>query len=160
MSYFCRVNRVYFDKYDTKLQHYSLLPMTTSTVEYLGGLRTSCTHTQSQTTIITDAPIDNNGKGEVFSPTDLLATAYASCMITIMGIYCANNSINFTHGTSDVTKIMESNPRRIGKIILKMDFTGNNWDEETAERVIRVGKACPVAQTLGDNVEVEFDIKY
>jgi uncharacterized OsmC-like protein len=134
--------------------------MTTSTVEYLGGLRTSCTHTQSGTTISTDAPVDNNGKGEVFSPTDLLATAYASCMITIMGIYCENNSINFTHGTSDVIKTMESNPRRVGKIILKMDFSGNNWDEETAERVIRVGKACPVAQTLGTNVEVEFDIKY
>lgn len=134
--------------------------MTTSTVEYLGGLRTSCTHNKSQTKIITDAPIDNKGKGEFFSPTDLLATAYASCMITIMGIYCEANSINFTHGTSDVLKIMGTNPRRVSKIVLKMDFTGNNWDEETAEKVIQVGKACPVAQTLGTNVEVEFDIKH
>jgi uncharacterized OsmC-like protein len=134
--------------------------MTTSTVEYLGGLRTSCTHTKSQTKIITDAPLDNNGKGEFFSPTDLLATAYASCMITIMGIYCEANSIHFTHGTSDVIKIMGTNPRRVSKIVLKMDFSGNNWDEETADKVIRAGKACPVAQTLGTNVEVEFDIKY
>ena len=62
--------------------------MITSKVEYLGDLRTKCTHLQSQTEIITDAPIDNNGKGEAFSPTDLVATAYASCMITIMGIFC------------------------------------------------------------------------
>lgn len=132
--------------------------MITSTVEYLGGLRTSCTHVQSQTKIITDAPVDNKGKGEAFSPTDLLATSYASCMITIMGIFCENHEINFQHAKADVTKIMEANPRRVGKIVLKMDFTGNNWDEETAERVIRAGKACPVAKTLGDNIEVEFEI--
>ena len=134
--------------------------MITSTVEYLGGLRTSCTHLQSQTTIITDAPVDNNGKGEAFSPTDLVATAYASCMITIMGIFAESHSINFTSAKADVQKIMGTNPRRVSKIVLKMDLSGNNWDEETADKVIRAGKACPVAQTLGANVEVEFDIKY
>ena len=134
--------------------------MITSTVEYLGELRTSCTHIQSQTTIITDAPLDNNGKGEAFSPTDLVATAYASCMITIMGIFAESHSINFTSAKADVQKIMEANPRRIGKIVIKLDLSGNNWDDETAERVIRAGKACPVAKTLGDNVEVEFDISY
>lgn len=134
--------------------------MTTSTVEYLGGLRTSCTHNQSQTKIITDAPVDNNGKGEAFSPTDLVATAYASCMITIMGIFAENHSINFTHAKAEVQKIMEANPRRIGKIVIEMDLTGNKWDQETAERVIRAGKACPVAKTLGDNVEVEFEFSF
>lgn len=134
--------------------------MTTSTVEYLGGLRTSCTHTQSQTKIITDAPIDNNGKGEAFSPTDLIATAYASCMITIMGIFAENHSINFTNAKAEVQKIMEASPRRIGKIVIKMDLTGNNWDNATAEKVIRAGKACPVAKTLGDNIEVEFEYSY
>lgn len=134
--------------------------MTTSTVEYLGGLRTSCTHNQSQTKIITDAPIDNNGKGEGFSPTDLVATAYASCMITIMGIFAENHSINFTYAKAEVQKIMEANPRRIGKIVIEMDLTGNKWDQETAERVIRAGKACPVAKTLGDNVEVEFEFSF
>ncbi len=134
--------------------------MITSTVEYLGGLRTSCTHVQSQTKIITDAPVDNNGKGEAFSPTDLVATAYASCMITIMGIFAENHSINFTSAKADVKKIMEVNPRRIGKIVIQLDLSGNNWDDETAEKVIRAGKACPVAKTLADNVEVEFDIRY
>jgi uncharacterized OsmC-like protein len=145
---------------NTKLQQSSLFTMITSTVEYLGGLRTSCTHVQSQTKIITDAPVDNNGKGEAFSPTDLVATAYASCMITIMGIFAENHSINFTYAKADVKKIMETNPRRIGKIVIQLDLSGNNWDEETAEKVIRAGKACPVAKTLGDNVEVEFDIRY
>ena len=134
--------------------------MITSTVEYLGGLRTSCTHLKSQTTIITDAPVDNNGKGESFSPTDLVAAAYASCMITIMGIFAESHSINFTSAKADVQKIMDVNPRRIGKIVIKLDLSGNNWDEETADKVIRAGKACPVAQTLGTNVEVEFDIKH
>ena len=145
---------------NTKLQQSSLFTMITSTVEYLGGLRTSCTHTQSQTKIITDAPVDNNGKGESFSPTDLVATAYASCMITIMGIFAEKHSINFTSAKAEVKKIMEANPRRIGKIVIQLDLSGNNWDDETAERVIRAGKACPVAKTLGDNVEVEFDISY
>lgn len=144
-------------KSSTNLQHKILFSMITSKVEYLGELRTKCTHLQSGTEIITDAPIDNNGKGEAFSPTDLVATAYASCMFTIMGIYCNNNGISFQHGTANITKIMEANPRRIGKIVIEMDLTNNNWDELTSEKVIRAGKACPVAKTLGDNVEVEFE---
>jgi putative redox protein len=134
--------------------------MTTSTVEYLGGLRTNCTHLSSQTTILTDAPVDNKGKGETFSPTDLVATAYASCMITIMGIFCQSQGIKFEHAKADVEKIMEANPRRIGKILLKMDFTGNNWDERTAEKVIRAGKSCPVAKTLSEVVDIEFAIQF
>jgi uncharacterized OsmC-like protein len=134
--------------------------MITSKVEYLGDLRTKCTHLQSQTEIITDAPIDNNGKGEAFSPTDLVATAYASCMITIMGIFCNNHDIVFTHAEANVQKIMAAEPRRIGQIVIELDLTKNNWDGDTAERVIRSGKACPVAKTLGDNVEVEFAFRY
>lgn len=134
--------------------------MITSKVEYLGDLRTKCTHLQSQTEIITDAPIDNNGKGEAFSPTDLVATAYASCMITIMGIFCNNHEISFVHAEANVQKIMAAEPRRIGQIVIELDLTKNNWDGETAERVIRAGKACPVAKTLGDNVEVEFAFRY
>jgi uncharacterized OsmC-like protein len=130
--------------------------MATAKVEYLGGLRTKCTHLQSGTEIITDAPVDNKGKGEAFSPTDLVATSYASCMITIMGIYCDEHGHMFEHCKASVIKIMDSNPRRIGKIVIEMDLSGNGWDELTTEKVIRAGKACPVAKTLGDNVEVEF----
>jgi uncharacterized OsmC-like protein len=130
--------------------------MATAEVEYLGGLRTKCTHVQSGTEIITDAPLDNKGRGEAFSPTDLVATSYASCMMTIMGIYCNEHGHRFEHGKASILKVMASDPRRIGKIEIEMDLRGNEWDDLTAEKVIRAGKACPVAKTLGDNVEVEF----
>lgn len=132
--------------------------MATAKIEYKGGLRTECTHLSSGTVIRTDAPLDNKGKGEFFSPTDLVATAYASCMLTIMGIYCQEHGIMMTSGSVEVTKIMEASPRRIGKLMIQMDLRQNNWDSETAERVIRAGKACPVAKTLGENVEVELEI--
>lgn len=130
--------------------------MITSTVKYLGDLRTSCVHANSQTEIFTDAPVDNNGKGSSFSPTDLVATAYTSCMITIMGIYCQQHEIPFLFAEASVTKIMAANPRRIGKIEIKMDLRNNGWDEATQEKVIRAGKACPVAKTLENNIEIEF----
>ncbi|MFO0494735.1 MAG: OsmC family protein [Flavobacteriia bacterium] len=130
--------------------------MITAEIKYLGNLRTQCHHLASGTIIETDAPVDNKGKGERFSPTDLVATAYASCMMTIMGIYCNEHGIEMNTGIARVQKIMEANPRRIGKLIIEMDFSGNNWSELEAEKVLRAGKACPVAKTLGDNVEVEF----
>lgn len=133
--------------------------MATSRIEYLGGLRTECRHLASGTVIKTDAPLDNKGKGEFFSPTDLVATAYGSCMLTIMGIFCEEHGISMSHGTVEITKLMAANPRRIGKIVLHIDLSANNWDESTAERVIRAGKACPVAKTIDENVEIEFDIR-
>jgi len=134
--------------------------MITSTVEYLGDLRTKCTHLKSGTEILTDAPVDNKGKGEAFSPTDLVATAYASCMITIIGIYCNEHGINFKSAKANVQKIMESNPRRVGKIVIHLDLSGNNWTDLEAEKAIRAGKACPVAKTVSENVEVEFEISH
>lgn len=130
--------------------------MHTVTVKYLGGLRTECTHLKSGTTILTDAPVDNNGQGSAFSPTDLVTAAYASCMFTIMGIYCENHGYSFRHGEAAVTKIMSDAPRRIEKILIEMDLRGNDWDEPTRQKVITAGKACPVARTLGENVAVEF----
>lgn len=129
----------------------------TSKVVYLGDLRTECTHIQSGTKIITDAPLDNHGKGEAFSPTDLLATSLASCMMTIIGIYCKNHEINFHSCTAEIEKIMDVNPRKVGKIIVHMDFTGNNWDSSTLEKVIVAGKTCPVAKTIEDSVQIEFN---
>jgi putative redox protein len=130
--------------------------MITSEIKYLGNLRTECHHFASGTIIETDAPADNKGKGERFSPTDLVATAYASCMMTIMGIYSNEHGIEMNTGVARVKKIMEASPRRIGKLIIEMDFSGNNWSQQDAEKVLRAGKACPVAKTLGDNVEIEF----
>ena len=129
----------------------------TSKVVYLGDLRTECTHIQSGTKIITDAPLDNQGKGEAFSPTDLLATSLASCMMTIIGIYCKNHEINFDSCTGEIEKIMGVNPRKVEKIIVHMDFTGNNWDSSTLEKVIIAGKTCPVAKTIEDLVQIEFN---
>lgn len=129
----------------------------TSKVVYLGDLRTECTHIQSGTKIITDAPLDNQGKGEAFSPTDLLATSLASCMMTIIGIYCKNHGINFDSCTAEIEKIMGVNPRKVEKIIVHMDFTGNNWDSSTLEKVFIAGKTCPVAKTIEDSVQIEFN---
>lgn len=134
--------------------------MTTSRVSYLGDLSTKCTHIKSGTEIITDAPTDNNGKGESFSPTDLMATSYASCMLTIIGIFCNNHNIEFKHGDAELTKVMASNPRRISKLEISFDFTNNNWDNKTQEKIKRAGEACPVAITLKDNIEVIITYKF
>ncbi|MCF8407886.1 MAG: OsmC family protein [Crocinitomicaceae bacterium] len=132
----------------------------TAKIVYQGKLRTSCEHLASGNVITTDAPIDNKGKGEYFSPTDLVATAMGSCALTIMGIYCQEHNIDFDQAQIDVTKIMASNPRRIETIILKVDLSGNNWDEKTVHKVIQAGKSCPVGKTLGENVKIEWEITW
>lgn len=134
--------------------------MITSKVTYLGNLRTSCEHLASGTKIITDAPVDNHGKGEAFSPTDLVATSFASCMITIIGIYCDNHQLNFQHAEAAVTKIMGSNPRKIAKLVITLDLSGNGWEEKTQQKIIAAGKACPVAKTLEGNIEVEYTFTF
>lgn len=132
--------------------------MKTASVSYLGNLRTECTHLASGNTILTDAPLDNHGKAEAFSPTDLVATSLASCVITIMGIYCQSHNIPFVAAEATIEKHMVSDPRRIAKIVLDLDLSGNNWDELTKKKVIAAGKACPVARTLEGNVSLEFNI--
>ena len=131
--------------------------MSTAKVEYLGNLRTKATHLQSGTEIITDAPVDNNGKGEAFSPTDLVATAYASCMFTIIGIYCNEHGLNFEHGTANVTKVMASAPRRIAEIKIEMQLAGNGWTAIEQEKIIRAAKACPVAKSIHEAINISFE---
>jgi putative redox protein len=105
--------------------------MITSKVTYLGELRTEATHIQSNTTIYTDAPKDNHGKGEMFSPTDLVATALASCMISIMGIVAMKDGITKVDGaTAEVTKIMYAEPRRIGEIHITVTFPKKNYTDK------------------------------
>ena len=132
--------------------------MKTASVRYLGELRTECTHLGSGTKIITDAPLDNHGKAEAFSPSDLVATSLASCVMTIMGIYCQTHQIPFVAAEATIEKQMDTDPRRIAKIILDLDLSGNNWDELTKKKVIAAGKACPVAHTLEGNVSLELNI--
>ncbi len=134
--------------------------MSTSKVEYLGNLRTECTHLQSGSKIITDAPTDNNGNGEAFSPTDLVATAYASCMFTIIGIFCANNGLKFENGSADITKVMASAPRRISEIHIEMDLRGNGWNEKEQTQVARAAKACPVAHSVHDETIIMIDFTF
>ena len=130
--------------------------MATSKVEYLGNLRTKCTRLKSGKEIITDAPVDNNGKGEAFSPTDLLATAYASCMITIVGIYCNEHDIVFESCEAEVTKIMDSAPRRVSELKINLDFSKNQWTDSIQKRIIRAGESCPVAKSVKTEMRVEF----
>lgn len=132
----------------------------TSKIQYIGNLRTECEHVASGNKLYTDAPIDNKGKGEFFSPTDMVATSLGSCALTIMGIFCQEHAIAFNNATVEVTKVMASNPRRIETVILEMDLSGNNWDDKIAKKVIQAGKNCPVAKTLGNNINIEWKIKW
>ena len=130
--------------------------MKISEVSYLGNLRTACKHLKSGDTIITDAPIDNNGKGEAFSPTDLLATSLASCAITIIGIYCKTNNIRFEHCDATVYKIMGAAPRKVDRIVVEFSVKENQWDEVTMNKIQQVAASCPVDLTLKNNVIIEY----
>ena len=125
----------------------------TSTVQYLGELRTEATHLLSGEKIITDAPPDNQGRGEAFSPTDLCATALASCMITIMGISARNHEIDMDGTRAEITKIMEANPRRIGAIEIKVIMPEKKYSEREQKLLETAGRTCPVALSLGAGVE-------
>ncbi len=134
--------------------------METVKIEYLGDLRTRCTHVKSGMELITDAPTDNQGKGESFSPTDLVATAYGSCMLTLVGIYCQEHHVEFKYAKVGIQKIMESNPRRISELIIELDFSDNNWDEKTRIKVIRAAETCPVAKSVHENIQIKTQFHF
>ena len=127
--------------------------------KYVGELRTESTHLKSSNVIITDAPTDNNGKGNAFSPTDLVASALCSCMTTVMGICANKNQFDLPNSTAHITKVMSSHPRRISKIILEINFDSNNLSDQNIEKLIAVAKGCPVAQSLSSDLvqEVRFN---
>jgi len=131
--------------------------MSTSTVEYLGGYRTKATHLRSGTEILTDAPVDNKGRGEAFSPTDLVATAYASCMLSIIAMYCDEHGLEMVGGKANITKVMGSNPRKIAEIIIEFDLRGNNWTSVEREKITRASKTCPVAKSVHDEILTDFE---
>ena len=124
---------------------------------YLGELRVSSTHIASNTKIITDAPIDNNGKGESFSPTDLVATALGTCMITVMGIYAEKNGILMPNVYSRTNKIMTSNPRKISKLKIEIIFEGNQLSEMEKQNLKNVALNCPVANSLHADLQQEIE---
>ena len=124
----------------------------TSKVTYLGDLRTSSIHIQSGTEIVSDAPIDNNGKGEAFSPTDTVANGLATCMMTIMGIKARDLGIDLAGTTAEVVKIMNAEPRRIGAIEIVFEIQGTD-DEKSKTILERAGMTCPVFLSLHPDVE-------
>jgi putative redox protein len=126
--------------------------MTTSRTIYLGDLRTENEHIRSGQKFITDAPVDNQGKGEAFSPTDLVSTALSDCMMTIMAIKARDKGLDLTGTTIETTKIMRSEPRRIGEIIVEFTFPKNDFSEKDKMILEAVAKTCPVALTLHPEV--------
>lgn len=127
----------------------------TSKVIYLGNLRTENSHIKSGNSFITDAPLDNNGKGEAFSPTDTVATALANCMLTVMGIKAKTMNFEIKGATAEVTKTMVSNPRRISKInvVLTMPFEA---DAKTKKVLEHTAETCPVLYSLHTDIEKEI----
>jgi putative redox protein len=120
----------------------------TSKVIYKGGLRTEAEHQKSGNKIITDAPPDNHGKGEAFSPTDLMATSLATCMLTVMGIACNGRNWNMDGTVAEVTKIMESNPRRVAEIHITLKMPPNGYTDEQKKILEHTARTCPVALSL------------
>jgi putative redox protein len=125
--------------------------MATIHTTYLGGLRTEATHLQSGTKIITDAPTDNKGKGEAFSPTDLLAESLASCMLTTMGIAADTHGIDMAGTECEVTKVMAANPRRVAEVVTILKFPKGYTDKEKTI-LEHAARYCPVAVSLHPDV--------
>ena len=123
----------------------------TSKVTYTGGLRTKCEHLGSGNTFITDAPLDNNGLGQAFSPTDTVAAGLASCMLTVMGIKANNLNVDLTHTTVEVTKHMEANPRRISKIEVLFRLPAN-ISEKDRKILEHTANTCPVHYSLHPDI--------
>jgi len=124
-----------------------------ATVEYMGDLRTRATHLKSGNLVITDAPTDNLGKGEAFSPTDLVSAALCSCMMTIMGQMADREGVNLTGLTSEVVKIMSSNPRKIAEIQITFSHPSLNATEVQKQKLRNAARTCPVALSLADSVK-------
>lgn len=133
----------------------------TSEIKYEGNLRTVATHLQSGTVIETDAPTDNQGKGERFSPTDLVATALGTCMLTIMGIKARDLNINLEGTKIDITKIMISNPRRIGEIKVVIKFPEDVEADEKQKTILeRAAITCPVFESLHADMKKDVEFKW
>ena len=122
--------------------------MITSEVIYTTAMRTESKHVRSGTTIITDAPVDNHGKGEAFSPTDLMATSLANCMFTIMGIAGTTHGFSIDGAKANVTKMMADNPRRVSEIRVELFFPSNNYSDKEKRMIEHITKTCPVALSL------------
>ena len=127
---------------------------------YLGGLRTEAVHVRSGNKLITDAPVDNHGKGETFSPTDLLATSLASCILTIMGIKAEANEFNIDGATAKTWKIMGENPRRVAEVKIEYDFSMCTLTEKEKTILRNLVKVSPVPLSLHDETKQTVSLKF
>ena len=133
--------------------------MSQSNIVYKNNLRTEAVHLSSGEKIITDAPIDNKGKGEAFSPTDLVATALGSCMITIMGIAAQRHNIDISGTSASVKKIMGSNPRKIDEVVIDISMS-KHLNENDRKRLERAALSCPVHKSLNPDLIKTISFSY
>jgi uncharacterized OsmC-like protein len=134
--------------------------MATVYTEYLGDLRTKALHVQSGNVLITDAPLDNQGRGEAFSPTDMLAASLGSCMLTIIGIAARTHGFNIDGTKLNITKIMASDPRRVSEVVLEFQFPHNNYSAKEKEIILLAAKGCPVARSLHPDLKQSIIMNY
>lgn len=134
--------------------------MATSKVIYQGNLRTYATHLYSGNSIITDAPLDNQGKAEAFSPTDLVATALASCMFTIIGIKARDARFSIENSTATITKIMADAPRKIKEIVIDFDFSNHTYTDKEKKIIENSARTCPVALSLSPEIKQTLSFKF
>jgi putative redox protein len=136
--------------------------MPTSKVIYLNELRTNAIHSGSGNLVITDAPLDNHGKGEAFSPTDMAATSLATCMLTVMGIYAQNHSVDMTGSSAEVTKIMSSEgPRRIVEIDVDLTMRTKEALTQKLKTIFEnIAYTCPVAKSLHPDIVQKIVLKF
>jgi putative redox protein len=134
--------------------------MPTIKSSYLGNLRTEAIHLQSGNTIITDAPLDNNGKGEAFSPTDLVCAALGSCMVTIMGIVAERENISLEGLSWEITKIMQTSPRKIQEVIMDFHWSNPVDDKVFIQKLKNAARTCPVALSLDPSIKQTVNFNF
>ena len=127
---------------------------------YKGNLRTEALHIKSGQIIITDAPIDNQGKGEAFSPTDLLSASLGSCMLTVMGIAARTHHIDIDGAAIAITKLMASNPRKVSEIIIEFKMPGKNYSDKEKVILEKAALTCPVALSLNPDIKQTINFSY
>lgn len=127
---------------------------------YRGDLRTEATHVQSGNSLVTDAPLDNQGRGEFFSPTDMVAAALASCSLTIMGITARDKGFSIDGARASTTKIMASDPRRIAEIVIEFDFSSLSLSSEERSIIEEVSRTCPVCLSLHSDLKKSISFRY
>jgi len=134
--------------------------METVRTKYLGGLRTEVEHVASGTKIITDAPLDNHGKGEFFSPTDLFAASYGCCVLTIIGIAAQSHGFSIDGAEVKTAKIMGADPRRVAELVVDFTFPHNRYSDKERKIIELSARQCPVANSLDTALKITLTIAY